>query len=161
MEEKQAVESDKVYVLSISDPERDGQIASIVVNSSDDEMVYHSRLARYLANQCDRLIPHFYRQWEATTRATLQTLVLRLKQGLKPSEEPVLRAYMTQSYSQLLASAQLKRILVNGTHVVATFGLQGIEDPLFTTDLMIPFSNLQIAQDIKNTECDPAFSLAA
>jgi hypothetical protein len=161
MEEAQAVEVNQVYSLPVADPERPEHETLIVVKTNDEEITYHSRLARYLANQADRLIPHFYRQWEATPRATLQSLMLRMKQGVKSHEEPVLRYFMTQSFSALIGAAKLRQIMVNGTHVTAIFGLTGIEEPLFSTELSIPFSNLQIAQDIEATAPDPSLQNAA
>lgn len=155
MEEVQAVSSDLIYSLPITDPVRDDQQALIVVKCTEDTVVYHSRLARYLALQCDRLIPHFYQQWEGITPKALQPMILRVKQSVKGSEEALLSTLMKQSLRGWIASARLRQINVNGTLVSAVFAIDGIAEPLYTTDLMIPFNNLQVAQDIENTACDP------
>lgn len=161
MEDVQAVASDLIYSLPVTDPVRAGQEAMIVVKCTADTIVYHSRLARYLALQCDRLIPHFYQQWEGVTPKTLQPMLLRVKQSVKGPEEILFQNLMSQSLRGWIASARLRQINVTGTLVSAVFAIDGIAEPLYTTDLMIPFNNLQVAQDIENTACDPELVQAA
>ena len=161
MDEVQAVDNDQVYSLAISDPTDPDNETLIIVKSSDETMAYHSQLARYLANQCHRLIPYFYDQWRGVSRASLQAQIQRMRQGVKPHEEAAMQAHLGKSFPQWMAAARLRRINVNGTLVVASFGVPGVDEPVFSAELMIPFNNLQIASDIENTECDPAYRQAA
>ncbi|MDT8925354.1 hypothetical protein RBE51_21395 [Pseudomonas taiwanensis] len=161
MDEIQAVDNDQVYSLAVNDPTDLDNETLIIVKSTDETMAYHSQLARYLANQCDRLIPHFYSVWRGVSRANLQVQIQRMRQSVKPHEEATMQAHLAKSFSQWVAEARLKRIKVNGTLVVVIFGMPGIDEPVFNAELMIPFNNLQIASDIANTECDPAYCQAA
>lgn len=142
--------------LSVSDPFRENRSIQIQVRTTDEESGYHSKVARYLAVQ-KTLLGHFYQHIDQMTKAGLQNVLLRAKQTLADSEREVLKGYMCKSMTAILVSMHMRRLVVNGTHVQAYFHLDGIASHMDTDELMVPFTNLRIAQDIESIDIeDPA-----
>lgn len=147
---------ERLYTVFVKDPIRENRETMIVVKTNENEIGYHSRLARYLKAQSNRLIPHFYDQWEAKSRSDLQAILTRMRQTISPEEKPALQEVMKRPFSALIASAHLDKIQVNGTHVCAVFAYEGISTPLETFEMMIPFTNLQISRDIDAMTSEPS-----
>ncbi|AXH59997.1 hypothetical protein [Pseudomonas amygdali] len=159
MEQEQSV-VEQYITLSINDPFREGRKIQIMVRTNDEDCRYHGKVARYMALQ-KSLLGHFYRHVEEMNKAKMQHILLRANQTMKDSEIPVLKGYMAQSVSALVAALHMRKLVICGTHVQAFFHLDGLTEHMETDELMVPFTNLTIARDVEAIDIEEPFEQAA
>ncbi|MBD8614801.1 MULTISPECIES: hypothetical protein [Pseudomonas] len=156
--EQEVVE--QYITLNVNDPFREGRILQILVRTNDEESRYHGKVARYMAAQ-DTLLGHFYQHVDQMSKPKLQSVIMRAKQTLGESEQAVLKDYMGKSMPAVLAALHMRKLIITGTHVQAFFYLDGIASHMETDELMVPFTNLKIAQDIEAIDIQEPLQQAA
>lgn len=159
MEQEQNV-VEQYITLNINDPFREGRQIQIMVRTKDEDAEYHGKIARYMAAQTT-LLGHFYRHIDEINKSKLRHVILRAEQTLGESELPVLKEYMTKSYSAILAGFHMRKLVICGTHVQAFFHLDGIAGHMEIDELMVPFTNLTIARDVLAIDIEEPFEQAA